>query len=527
MYRVIVLAFGLSLIPATSLAQSTETTTTDAAESTTLAPETPLDETAFDLPAPTGWEFFKRRFVHFFTFGEVKRLRQELALANLTLVAAEEAETAGDDDRAAELLDQFTTEIERISGRVSDAAGDLATRTDDAQVESLLEQIQADRILQAGVAEQLSATTQAELQAKALKVRTSALRDLAKLLAADSPTPEKFQKRVAKIAEKLAEREAKLERKIAKRLAALEAIDEEIDEPEFEDAIEQEEADELKDVAALDDASLGEVVREIQGSLAKHLLVLQALLDQLPDASKDTVEAVLERGVEQLKDRIEQDRELLKRLFDEDHESELQDKLLERLNKETEQSAEAVKKVVETQRESTKKALEREREREKKAAEVQAESQKTETSETDDDQESNDDTDKDDAETDADVDDDAAPSASTGTTPSQSSSSTGSSGSGSSDDAEDEVKTETKEIEIDDSRFKTTRFEVKKATQLTVKLKNKDSMVHDFSIVGASTTTGSVSPGGEKSVTFTVDKDLEFSCSLHSSVPHGTITAKN
>ncbi len=543
---VVAIIVGLLMLPTGIQAQAVEPLATSTpAQTTELATETPIDQTAFTLPAPTGWEFFKRRFVHFFTFGEVKRLRQELELANLTLIAAQEAEASNETAQAATLVDRFMTEMERISGRVGDLAADLATRTDDAQVQSLLEQIQVDRILQASATEQLAATTQAELQAKALAARASALRDLAKLMTADDPTPAKFQERLTKIAKKLAERETKLERKIAKRLAALEALDEEIEDPELEDAIEHEEANELDDIAALDTDRLGTVVRAIEGSLAKHLLVLQALLEKVPDASRDTVESVVREGVERLKQNLEADQAALEDLFDEDHESPFQEKLLERLKKETGKASENLKDAVEKQQEQTQKAVERERERAKKATELE------ESNDDADEAESTDESKEEDGD-DATEDDDDQPASgagSGGSTPSGSGSTSqpssgsgsgtgssgssgsgGSTGSGSNDDSDDggqTVKTESKTIEVEDLQFKTTSIEVEKGTQLTVTLKNKDSVAHTFSIVGASTSTGTVSAGGEKSVTFTVDKDLEFYCALHASMTHGTIRVKN
>lgn len=528
MRLLLVLLLALGFVPGTVFAQADVSTadTSTASETTLLATETELNEADFELSEPSSWEFFKRRFVHFFTFNQTKRLRQELDLANLTLFAAKQAEADGNTERAAELMETFTVEMARISDAVSELAGSITTDSNDTVFQALIARIQEDRLLQASTLEHFSATTQAELQSKALKARADALRDVAKLLTADDPSPKKFQERLARIADKLAEREAKLERKIAKRLATFEAVDTEIDEPELEDALDEVETDELNEVATLDETSLGEVVREIQGSLGKHLLVLQALLDRLPTESRDTVETVLEREVEQLKTLLETDREALKRLFDEDHESELHDKVLERLNKETEQVAEAVKDAIEDQREQTKQILEKERERAKKAAEAK----KTETEE-------DEDTDEDskeeetESESDSSDSDDQTPSTSS-STPSTSTTSGGSSSSGSgssgssSGNQTTEVKTETKEIEIEDGQFKTTSFETKKGTRLTVKLKNKDSVAHDFSLVGSSSSTGSVSPDSEKSVTFDVSGNLEFYCSLHPSATHGTIVAK-
>lgn len=487
-------------------------------QSSILATNQELEADDFLLPNPSRWEFFKRRFVHFFTFNQTTRLSQELDLANLTLISARDAEDAGDSDRAAELLDTFNREMSRLSDELVTLATSLGTTSSDPALEELLAKIQGDRLLQASALERLSSTAQATVQTQAISARTAALQDLAQLLTADAPDPNDFQQRLAVVTTNLSEQESALEARVARKLATLEVIDDEVEDAELEDSIDEEEDELLAGLSDLDQATLRSVIDEINLSLAKHLLVLQSLLDKLPEASKPTVEAVLEQEVEKLKTALESDREALKRLFDEDHESELHDKLLERLSKETEASAEAVKDALEDQREATKKALERERERIKKQAENEKEDR---TSESDDDDASeNQDQDSD---GDDDRDESGAPSSSSPSTGGQS---TDSSASDSEDEDSEQVKTETKEIEIENGQFKTTRFEVEKGTRLTITLKNKDSVAHALAIVGSSASTGTVAAGSEKSLTVDVTQSLEYFCSLHSNMTRGTITAK-
>lgn len=347
------IAIATAMLFGIAAAQTTTTSNTSAADLSTT-----VEVAAEDLGVkdPTFWEFFKRRFVRTFTFNSVKKAKLDLELANLTLLKARQATTLGNDALASQLIDQYNKQITSIDQQIDTITAKLPV--DNPRVQSLLDQIAQNNVLVASALDRMTLKATGEFNKKLTKAKLEAIKDVAKVLAKENLSPEKLAEKLEKIAEKLAEKETKAEKKLAKRLAAIEEINdqEDLDDKDLDEALEKARDREVEKIA--NDKGIGDVVREIEGSIGKHILVLQEVLKKAPDSAKPAIQAAIDRAIEKLKEKAQKDVEEINKAIDAEDEDrvkikkevikKLKEKFKdEKLKEELEKKEEQIEKVEE------------------------------------------------------------------------------------------------------------------------------------------------------------------------------------
>jgi plastocyanin len=77
-------------------------------------------------------------------------------------------------------------------------------------------------------------------------------------------------------------------------------------------------------------------------------------------------------------------------------------------------------------------------------------------------------------------------------------------------------------VDIQNSTFVPTNVTVANGT--TVIWTNDDTVPHTVTSVTGAFDSGNINPGATYSYTFNQDGEFEYSCSIHPSIPHGTVT---
>ncbi len=353
--------------PSESAAGTVETAPTETAPlENTLAPSEPITEENFNLPEPSTWQFFKRWAGRTFTFDETKRLELDVERTNLMLLVAQREEEQGDTEHASEVIERFDERMEELTTRATELADTLAQEAGAEAATALLEGIQQDRVLQAGLVEQL-ATSNTALKTTALTARTKALRDLMTLMTVDEPDPTTFAERMAKIASRLYEREGTIASEFTGTLALLEELDGQLGQlrPNLKIVLGEFEAKQLDTIKDIDPETIGQIARTIEGGLGKSVLVLEALLGRVPEAARKAIETRLESSLERFQEQVTQDPSLLKRYFNEERHAEFQGKVLDRMADSLSGNA-PVRQLIEAERKASQ---ERAKEWEQKAEE--------------------------------------------------------------------------------------------------------------------------------------------------------------
>lgn len=360
------------------LAQTTTSSSTSSTQSTTINTATgadqppgnlvtavPITEEDLGVPKPTRWEFIKRRIARAFTFSQVKKLRLDNERAKLLLVQARITLQQGNTDNATQLVEQYNRTMSQVVQETSALSGQAVTQ--NPQAEALISQITEQKILEASVLDALSLKATGQFNRKVTDAKLKALKDLAKLLEKENLPPEKLEEKLTKISEKLERNTTKAAEKYAKRLQVIEELDKISEDPELEKAIEQKEDETLNEIAKKHKDNLGAIVKEIEGNVAKHIAVLEKLLQRVPDEAKPAVQEAVNRSQERLVKQLEKIK---------DNQREIEEKIDEAVGEVKEHKAETEKKAIEARQkaeEAQKKALERLKERAKENGKLQQE----------------------------------------------------------------------------------------------------------------------------------------------------------
>ncbi|MGI6103611.1 MAG: hypothetical protein ACOYBJ_03250 [Patescibacteria group bacterium] len=255
----------------------------------------------------------------------------------------------------------------RISDRLTTLTTSLSAVSTNPDLAALLARIQEDRLLQAGLAEQLSQSELSAIRQASLEARAAALRDVAKLLSAER-SEAALNTRLPAISAKLVQKETKTAQKTIRKLRIIEELSDDVSD-DLVDDLDEAEDETLDKLVQESDGTIGEVVRLIEGSFAKHVLVLQALLDRVPTTAKPAVQATVDRGLAELAATLSENAAALDELARSGRKPEAYAKVLDGLKKQTERAGEDVKRTIKQERERTKDEVERARETEKQAAE--------------------------------------------------------------------------------------------------------------------------------------------------------------
>lgn len=445
-----------------------------------IAPTEAVTASDFGLPEPTTWQFFKRRVARFFTLREIKQLRVEAELATMKLLAAKQQLSQGDSAGAMKFLAEHDTDMTRISDRLTTLATSLNATSTNPDLTTLLARIQEDRLLQAGLAEQLSQSELSDVRQASLEARAAALRDVAKLLSTEQ-SEAALNTRLSAISAKLTQKETKTAQKATRKLSIIEELSDDVSD-DLVDDLDEAEDETLDELAEESDETIGEVARLIEGSFAKHVLVLQALLDRVPAAAKPAVQAAVDRGLAELAATLSENAAALDELARSGRQPEAYAKVLEGLKKQTERAGEDVKRAVEQERERARDEVERARETEKQAAERTREQTSPET-------------DEEQAED-------------------------NSSGSESAPAAE--VQTKAVEVKFKEGKLEPSSIEVVRGTVLTVTFKNEAEETQTFYLGEQS--TGALARGASRALRLSITVETPYG--LSDGTARGTIRVK-
>lgn len=507
----------ITTTPATEPAPTVAPATEAAIAQPTLATTVPV--TAIELGVAEQPGFFTLlglRLQRVFAFSAIKRARVTDELARTLLQQARIALAAGDEAKADLLITRYNQETARAALALNQALSQIDL-TANPSAQTLVNQLQEAKILEAAVVDEMSLKATGEFNKRLIKERAEIAKKLVKLLAKEDLTPAELERKIAKLTAKLAEKEAKAEDKLAKRLAALNLLDEAADEREDEgeldelddgeefdldEAIGNVEEDEIAALASQPVANLGVLISKIPGSTTKHLVILQALLNRVPEGARGTIEAVLAKELDKAKTKLERKQAQVDELVDDNSPKfkEAKEKLLVRLQ---DKADERIGKAIEK---STKK-LQKAEERRLKSVEKQAK-QATEQREDDDDDE------------DDDVDE-PAKAATSSPSPTSSPAATETPKSG---------EPKTYKIELEDDGFKTTSLTIAVGDSVTFEVKDEGSYQvrsgpHPVHSDLPELDSGAVGKGAKYSFTFKKSGTFRFHDHLHTSFT-GTITVK-
>lgn len=340
---------------------TTITTTTNSDQQTgNLVTSVSITEADLGVPKPTRWEFIKRRIARAFTFSQVKKLRLDNERAKLLLVQARVELQQGNTQKASELIDHYNKEMTKVVTEAATLAGQVSTQ-DNQPAQKLISQITEQKVLEASVLDSLSLKATGEFNRKMQDAKLKALRDLVKILDKENLSPEELHEKFDKISEKLEKKTTKAEEKFAKRLTLKEKLEEAGEDvphnDDIDEALEEQEDETLDEIAKNHKENLGKIVREIEGNVNKHVLVLDELLKRLPDEARPAVQDAIERSQERLTDTLKKVKE---------NQQKIEERIDEAIGEVKERKAEADKKAEEARKnaqERQRKALERLKER--------------------------------------------------------------------------------------------------------------------------------------------------------------------
>ena len=477
---------------------------------TGLATTTPVTATELGVAERPGFfSLLGLRLQRLFALSDIAKARVTERLARTLLQQARIAAAQGDTVRATTLLTQYNAETSRASQLISSGLSQVDLAANPA-AQALVSQLEESKILEAAVVDEMSLKATGEFNKRLLKERAEIAKKLVKLLTKEDLTPAELERKIAKLVLRLAEKEAKAEAKLAKRLAALdlldEAADEELDddEAEIDQAVGAVEEDEIAAVAAQPAANLGQLVEQIPGSTTKHLVILQALLDRVPEAAKATIEQVLNKELEKAKAKLTAKQADLVELVDDGsakHKA-AKDKLLAKFQ---EKADERITKAIE----KATKRLQKAEERRLRLIERQAKLKEEDIGEEVPDEEDAQEADEDDEERAGPT---ASPTASASPSPT----------------ASPEPKTH--KIELEDDGFKTTSLSISAGDSVSFEIKDEGSYQvrsgpHPIHTDIPELDSGVVAKGAKYSFKFAKAGVFRFHDHLHPSFT-GTITVK-
>lgn len=344
----------LAQVTSPSQRASSETTTPEAltTEPASLITTAPIEATDLGVPEPSSWQFFKRKFLRVFSFSQFRQLKLDIELTKLTLLKARQAQNLGNTTLSDKLLADYQTKVAALANRITTITESLKGK--DPQADQLLTQIEQDLVLEASLLDQLGAVKTTQLQKKLFKAKIDTLKHLTRLLAKENLPPEQLARKIGQLSERLVAKEAKIEKKIAKRLALIDNLDEADEKDIHEEALEKEEGDVEEEIAqaitsAQTQRAADSLIQEILLATRQNLVVLQRVLEQVPSQAQPAIQAVIDRQLANLAERMEQNPKLLEKLLT-GREEKARFQLLERLKEQQEGVREEVKKAMEKSR---------------------------------------------------------------------------------------------------------------------------------------------------------------------------------
>lgn len=496
MNKLIVLFFVLALSFSVSFAAAEETTNS--------IPTADVKAEDLNSPNPNFWQYFKLRFQKVFTRNEIKKQELDFKLAKLSLLDAMKAVKAGNQEKATKSLDRYNQLMDNVANFIDQKSQELTTQEN---LKKLADELTATGLMQAELTEKMKELKlNTEFNEKLVKTKLDILKKMANILEKQNLSEEELGTKIDKMSEKLTGKIDKLEDKFVKKMAMLNEIDEATENDEIEKTLEGKENQNLEEAGKkLDGEKLGEMARKIPGDEFKHLVILQELLGRVPDEAKDAIQEAIEASEIEIKKKIEENPEMAKEFLQEAASEERLQKHEEAIEKMKEKIKD--KKVKEKVQEKVKEVRE-ERKTEKKKEETELPEDKgtsspmpmtsptkTETPET-------------------------TKSPKTTSTPETSPTTTMPSPT---ETMQESMSTQ--ELSGTISNFNFPSFSIKKNSKTKLKITNKDSVPHTYTVENLGLNTGTINGGEAKTIEFTPGKAGSFSvtCSFHPSMS-GTLT---
>lgn len=461
--------------------------TTPSSETTLTAPALDVTPEDLDVPEPSWWQTAKRKFIRFFTFNQIKKQKINLELANLTLLRAKQAAGAGETATADEFIASYNQQITDLSQATLDI---LARLPQDSDAGSLADRLAESQVLQVELLDSLTdLTADQKFNTEIVKIRLEVIKKLTKLLTKGDLTPNELAEKIAKLEAKLVEKEAKAEEKLLRRLRLLGELDEATDDADLEDELEGRQRENLGNAGqTLPPETIGQIIRSLPGNIAKHIAVLQSVLEQVPASARPALEKMIEEELDKLAERIKDEVEAIEDAFEDAEDDdvlaaqkELAEKVRERLKKD--------QKLAEKLAEKTKR-LQEKLEKQRDAAEA-----------------------ADDDEADQDGDGESPTATPTGTTP-PTASPTATSSPSPTDTGRLEI-----EVEIQNFAYSKT-LSLTKGRETRIRVRNRDSVSHTLTISDLGVSTGTIKPGDDERIEFTPTQSGSYTitCDFHPSM---------
>lgn len=319
---------------------------------------TPAD---LGVPVPSFWQSTKRKMLRLFTRSVTEKAKYSIELANLTLLEAKLAAEAGDSDRSERLIESYNSQI----AQVSDSIAEITNQFQDSlnpDTRAVLDKITQTRLFEVSLLDSMNLQALGELNQKLAEVRSQALKDLAKILAAKDMTADERAKKLSEIIDKFNDKELKAEEKFGKKIGALDDLDEASDDEALKDSIEAVTKTEINEISkTLDDETLQKIALDAGDNTNKDLIVLQLLVNKVPTSARPAIQAKIDREIAKLSSEIKEDPAKINKRIEKSKQN-LESKLeliqkIEEANKEADQKVQEVIKetnqqIQEAQKES-------------------------------------------------------------------------------------------------------------------------------------------------------------------------------
>jgi len=263
-----------------------------------FAPLTAHAEVSADTFSTSAHFIVLTKIRRFFTFTTEGRAQLTLAVENGLLVEAADQVANGKSADAAKTLTEFSTERAGLSNLVD------SLDTTDRSTHHLLGDIASDD------AHQIKDLTDLSSQVNSAKqLETNTTIDLAHLVGLPNLSAEDRQITMAEATGAVAEDATATPDKIAAKISLKNSIDDVTSKVEVKDALQHEENTDVSEAASLSNTELDSLVKRLDDSESPHhnLVVLQKLLNVVPENAMSGIETALDSQAEQEAANIEKD----------------------------------------------------------------------------------------------------------------------------------------------------------------------------------------------------------------------------
>ncbi len=451
-----------------------------------------------EVPKPNFWNYFRIKVSRSLTFSINKKIELTNKLSSMRLLAIQQ-NPENKLDSELKNFEKEKNQIYKLKQKYFDKIAD-STKNDLAKTE----------ILQMFLLNSLNSNNPSDIL---IKNRDAIFVDAVKNL--HDIDKSEVSETINAVDRVIEENENSPEDKISKKLEltnelnnsenSLEEATNEIDDnDDFDQAILESDDSVENEISKLPEETFQKVVDLISVNLQRNLIILESVLNKVPENAKPALQKVIDSATKRMVERLQNEDDLIEKMFNGTKVSdEIQNKIIERIKHEAEKQNKSIEKAIEKfdkqeekQTEENKKQIEKKSEETKKSKENKSEGSRKTTEIQSSDSNSN-------LSTDTSGSDDNSDSI-------ESSSTT--------------TKVEKQEIEIKakDMAFEKTSYTLKKNAQVTIKFENDDSAPHSLVLNDYGLSTAVIAKDSKATLTFVAVNNTTFHCGVHSSMT-GTI----